>query len=441
MGESKGMLGTFPVFSEGENRFSLGPPLRIGTFGKREFALSNDGAHEILPMPHFRQIFNMREGMEKYTPPPEEIAKAEKMMTPEQKVASETRERFKFQERPQFLDELITEQDKGDVRRMPTPEERESMDSNISKLGKIFEGSDVRWQLDGALNISLMKGEYIGVHKDVDLSIEANDLEKLDDQLGRNGYGLFLSTEHPTNETKRQMERVSARQFREAPEAHLMIAAIDEQGKIKENEKLNYIDVHLVKRDADKNPLGYGEVKLPAKWYEPNTKSYQGAEINLSHPAKVAYFKIHWTRPFDATDLRMLTEIGNLTIEDVDEISQVFEQEFMQRRQVAETLLDRVTTNINLETSADGIYGAFVNEPMIAERLQRDESAKEILKELAKKISETDRSPEQVKRLSFQIFNVEKSFDDQRKKVADLRRWIEDGIKLKELRDSLGLEK
>jgi len=78
---------------------------------------------------------------------------------------------------------------------------------------------------------------------------------------------------------------------------------------------------------------------------------------------------------------------------------------------------------------------------MIAERLQRNESIKEVLKELAKRISETDRSPEQVKQLSLQIFNVEKSFDDQRKKVANLRKWVEDGIKLKELRRSLDLEK
>jgi len=383
----------------------------------------------------------MREGIEKYTPSEEEVSRTEEIMTAEQKAASETRERFKFQERPQFLDESVTEQDKGDVRRTPTSEERESMDNNINRLGKIFEGSDVRWQLDGALNISLMKGDYIGVHKDVDLSIEADDLEKLDDQLGRNGYGLFLSTEHPTDETKRQMERVGAQQFREAPKTHLMIAAIDEQEKIKDNETLNYIDVHLVKRDNEGNPLGHGEIKLPTKWYEPQPKEYQETEISLSHPAKIAYFKIHGTRPFDATDLRMLAEIGNLSTEDVDEIGQVFEQEFSQRRQTAEAILDRVSANITPETSADGIYNVFANEPMIAERLQRDESAKEVLKELAKRISETDKSSEQVKQLSFQIFNIEKSFDDQRNKVADLRRWVEDGIKLKELRRSLDLEK
>ena len=375
--------------------------------------------------------------MSRYIPSPEEISKAENMMTPEEKDASEIRERYKFQERPQFPDESVLEHDKDDVRRIPKPEEKESMDSNVAKLGKIFNGSDIGWQLDGALNISLMKGEYIGVHKDVDLSVESKDLEKLDTQLIKNGYGLFLSTEHPNDKTKRQMERVGAQQFREAPEAHLMIAAIDGQGKIRENEGLNYIDVHLVKRDKDRNPLGYSGVKLPQKWYEPQPKIYQGSEVNLSHPAKVAYFKIHGTRPFDTTDIQKLAGIGDLTLEDVDEISQVFEQEFSARRQIAEGLVEKISTKITPEMSADKIYDAFVGESVIADGLKRDERVEKTLRELAKQISETDKTPEQIKRLSFEIFNVEKSFDDQRLKINNLRSWINETLRLKELRDSL----
>jgi hypothetical protein len=377
--------------------------------------------------------------MKEYKPTPQEVAQAEGMMTPEQKAASENRERLKFQERPRFLDEPTIDQNEGGIRRIPKLEEREAMDSDINKLGKIFGGSNVRWQLDGALNISLMKGEYIGVHKDVDLSIEADDLEKLDDQLGQQGYGLFLSTEHPTDKTKRQMERVGPRQFREASGVHPMIVAIDEYGKIKENEKLNYIDVHLIKRDKEGNPLGHGGVKLPVKWCEPQPKEYQGTEINLSHPAKVAYFKIHGTRSLDANDLRILTEIGDLKVEDVDEISQVFEEEFSTRRQSAEAIVSGITAKITSKTSVEGIYEAFATEPTIAEKLERDGSIQVVLKELAKRISETDKSSEQVKKLSFQIFNVEKSFDDQREKIKDLRNWVVDASKLKELRHRLDL--
>lgn len=233
----------------------------------------------------------MKDGIEKIDPQSDENSKQEENIL-RQKVEPKNLETFKFQERPQFLDESVTEKDEDHIRRTPTFEEQEKMDESINKLGNLFEGSNVRWQLDGALNISIMKGDYIGVHKDVDLSIESDDLEKLNDQLGIRGYGLFLSTDHPTDPTKRQMEHVGAQQFREAPEANLMIAAVNEDGKIKENETLNYVDVHLVKRDEQGNPLGPGGVKLPSKWYEPQLKKYQEVEINLSHPAKVAYFKI-----------------------------------------------------------------------------------------------------------------------------------------------------
>lgn len=356
------------------------------------------------------------------------------------KIVPESPKYIRFQERPQFLDESVTEDETEGVRRMPSTRERESMDSNISKLGKLFEGSDVKWQLDGALNISLMSDDYIGVHKDVDLSIEDSDLEKLEHQLSQNNYGLFLSTEHPTDSEKRQMEHVSAQKFREAPETHLMIAAVDEQGKIKEGEKLNFIDVHLVRRDEKGNPLGYAEIKLPSKWYEPQPKSYQGSNINLSHPAKVAYFKIHGTRPFDSTDLKLLAGVGNITTEDVDDIGEVFEQEFIQRRQASDAILNRIAANINTESSPDDIYKAFINEPMVAKRLERDKNMGEIIKELSIRISETDKTPEQVKRISMQIFDVERSFDVERKKVATLRKWIEESEKMKELRHDLGLK-
>ncbi|MDP3985360.1 MAG: hypothetical protein Q8P82_01225, partial [bacterium] len=206
----------------------------------------------------------MRESM----PSPDDIAKAEAFMSPEQQQATEIRERFKFQERDAFED-FLAHIDQDGERRAATESEREQMDENISKLGTLFEGSDLRWQIDGALNISLARGEYIGIHKDVDVSIERDELEKIDAQLERKGYGLFLSyaADSADPESKKIMERVGARQFSQADEDHLLIAAIDEQGKIRENETLNFIDVHLAKRDAQGSPLGARDVVLPEKWY------------------------------------------------------------------------------------------------------------------------------------------------------------------------------
>ncbi len=376
--------------------------------------------------------------MEKYKPSSEEVAKAEEMMTPEQKTASEVRGRFKFQERDPF-DDFMEHIDQDAERRPPTPEEKGRMDANLVKLGKVFEGSDLKWHVDGALNISLAKGEYIGIHKDVDISIEQNELEKVDGQLERSGYGLFLSYPKDPKEPKgkKVMERVGAQEFTDEQSGHLMIAAIDEQGKIREGETLNFIDVHLVKRNQTGNPTGWGGVELPPKWFEARPVQFQGQEIHLSHPAKVAYFKLHGERNYDQTDLKALAEAGVLSIKDMDEVQQTFEQEKVARRTEAENLLAGVAEKITPQMSAEEIFDVFSKEPRIARAM---EQIREPLKVLSQKIEASDKSKREITRLAFETFNLEVSVDERQKKIEELKRWVEDGIKLKELRGSLDLK-
>ncbi len=368
----------------------------------------------------------MKEGMEKYIPSPEEVAKAEEMMTPEQKASSEIRERFKYQERDP-LDDFMEHIDQDVERRPPTPEEKARMDANLIKLGKVFEGSDVKWCVDGALNISLTRGEYIGIHKDVDISIEQGELGKADGQLERNGYGLFLSYAKK-NPKEQIMERVGAQEVTDELSEYLMIAAIDEQGKIREGEILNFIDVHLVRRNESGNPTGWGGVELPLKWFEAQPVQFQDQEIHLSHPAKVAYFKLHGGRNYDQTDLKALAETGVLSIEDVDEIQQTFEQEKIARRIKVESLLAGIAEKITPQMSAEEIFGIFSEEPNLAREM---EQIRELLRVLSQKIETSDKSKDEIIRLAFETFNLEVSADARQKKIDELRRWVEDGIKLR----------
>ena len=267
---------------------------------------------------------------EKYRPTYEEVKRAEEMMPLELMTASQIRDRFKYQLRDPFDDFNKHIDDKAE-RRKPTPEEAARMDSNLIKLGKIFEGTTIRWQLDGALNISVVRGEYIGVHKDIDLSIDKDDLEKLDDQLGQNHYGLFLV--HPKNPALRHgqkiYERVGAEEFGTSPKEHLMIAAIDGDGRIVEQkvESLNFLDVHLAERDVAGDPIGWRGVPLPKEWYGSKKIIFKGQEINISHPAKTAYWKLHSDRNYDATDLRILAMSNQLTVDDVDDIESIIRLE------------------------------------------------------------------------------------------------------------------
>jgi hypothetical protein len=256
---------------------------------------------------------------------------------PPHKKSNEKAEENIHQERDAF-DDFAAHIDSNFERRKPTPEEAQQMDVNLAKLGKLFESSDIGWQLDGGLNISLLKGEYIGVHKDIDISIEESDLAKFYDVLKQSGYGLFLS--YPRNPRKPGgryvMERVEGLKPLENRRGELMIAAVDEQGKLRE-ESFNYPDVHLVKRNQAGRPIGWGGVELPEKWFGARIIELKGTKIHLSHPAKVAYFKIHDTRNYDLADLRALAETGEITTDDVAEIERVVN---------AENIVRRVATNI-----------------------------------------------------------------------------------------------
>jgi len=357
---------------------------------------------------------------EKFSFQPEQTGES---LETEQKKLDSIRKQHRYQERPAFFDETVLKQGKDNERRKPTDIEKEQMNNNMRKLGDVFENSAVRWQLDGAFNISLLKGEYIGVHKDVDLTIDPDDLEKLEKQLFQKGYGFFLSSKHD-DPKKRKMEWVSANEFREAPEEHLMIVALDEQGKISNEESLNYIDVHLIKRGKDGKPLGFGRVALPEKWYEPQKITFQDKEIYLSHPAKTAYFKIHGTRELDRTDLQDLAETGGLTLDDIDEIENILEQEFENRKTLILDIIKRIAPEIGESSGTEEIFAILMKNEDISERLKKEEDKQRVY-ELAERIAEQeDKSLENIGQIALDTVNIEEEIIEQRKELQSLRQKV-----------------
>ena len=115
----------------------------------------------------------------KYQPTPEDLARAEAMMSDEQRQLSEIRSKFWEQRRPaweSFADKI----DENFERRRPSNSETVEMNERLHHLADLFRDSKVEWLLDGALNISLLKGDWIGFHKDVDVSVEKDQLEMLE---------------------------------------------------------------------------------------------------------------------------------------------------------------------------------------------------------------------------------------------------------------------
>jgi len=375
---------------------------------------------------------------EKYNPTQEEINKAESMMTEEQRRASEIRADYTEQEQPPWED--FTEKiDENFVRKRPSPEVIKTMNKSLEELGQVFEGSDLNWHLDGALNISLMNGagenseKYIGEHKDVDISVEKGELETLEAQLFKNGYGLFLSRTEDKTKNK-IMRRVSYRDFTESDAEHMLIAAIDENGKIRRDKSLNFVDVHIIQRGEVGKPLGVSGTPIPEKWVQPQPLEFHGRQINISHPGKVLYYKLHQGRNYDVTDVEKLIETGKITEEDIDDIERVYEDEFKANIERGLKIFEGFANQITPEMNADKIFELIQSQP----EFQKREDMKEGLKKLAEKITGSeDKSIDNILAIAISIFGVEEKNNQKRDEIKRVKQSIIDAQKIKQIREEL----
>lgn len=245
-------------------------------------------------------------------------------MTPEQRRMSEERAEFHLQELPPWDDFEVNSVDENYERRQPTPEQREQMIRTLEELGDLMAGTDARWQLDGAMNISLYGGDFIGVHKDTDISVEPEDLPSLEGHLLRRGFALFESQTRDDVNGPRRLKRVSADQVRRSGGENVAVNRVDERGKIIPGGDLNSIDLHLIRRDAEGRGVGNKGTPLPERWMFPSQRGMSGGpEISTSHPARTLYYKLYQGRNYDFTDLDRLAETGVLTEQDIDEVEQV----------------------------------------------------------------------------------------------------------------------
>lgn len=327
------------------------------------------------------------------------------------------------QERPAFHDEA---QGAFEKRRIPTSEDHKEMDTKLDLLSDLLSGTSVRWQLDGALNISLLKGDYIGVHKDVDLFVEPEDLEDLEKHLYTQGYAFFLTVGHE-DPNKKGMVWATAGEIRES-EKDRSLVAIDKNGNIRFDHPLNFIDIHLVKRNAEGKPLGYEQAELPESWYTPKPFTYQGKKFFLSHPAKVAYFKLHYGRPYDLVDLQELAATGTLTLEDIDTIEEILckEEEAVKRR--IEFVVRRVSPQIKKGMTGETLYQIFSADPEISARLKTkkdEEEARMLMNRLA---NETDLEEDSVQHFFENITNQKNTFSTRHQHLLSLRKAVEEAL-------------
>ncbi|MDP2951000.1 MAG: hypothetical protein Q8N55_01305, partial [bacterium] len=218
-----------------------------------------------------------------------------------------------LQKWPAFNDEAFEEEniDLNGKRKPATPEQKEKMDNDFEKLGKLLEGSDISWFLGGAANISFAEGEYIGFHKDIDLSVEDGDLEKLEKHLKSKGYGLFIREGDIVGETT--WRRVGAKKVN----GDTVICRIDERGAIDKEDSLSFVDLYPIRRNKQGEAIGHFDIILPEKWFEPKIIDFKETKLNLSPPARLAYFKLHCERTYDMDDLEKMVKNNSLSVKDI----------------------------------------------------------------------------------------------------------------------------
>jgi hypothetical protein len=360
------------------------------------------------------------EKIPKYIPPEEEMKKAEDMMVDEEREKSEIRARHWEQEDFLYADskDII---DENIERRKLSETEKEKLKETLIGVGKLFKDSGLKWMLDGAMNISLMNGEFIGMHNDIDISFEEKELRKLDAHLIKKGYGLFLRRFDQA--AKRPiLRRVSADDLDPSMRGYMGIIAIDEDGKIKLDRTPTFIDVHIIDRNSEGAAVGRSRTVLPEKWLEPLAIEYNSEKLNLSHPAAIVYYKLYQGREYDLKDLKILVETGKLTKEDVNEVEEVLKKDFEHIKQRGIKTFTKIAEKIKPGMTRDEIINVLSEHPLFRERVSWQ---RELIMKFVEKILENeDRTGKGLFDLSSNVFEMNKRMERVLKNIDQVRQWV-----------------
>lgn len=196
----------------------------------------------------------------------------------------------------------------------------------LCELEKLFDCSGLSWTIDGGLSVSLLKGEFIGEHRDLDLAVEEHQLEQLQKHIESRGYGLFVTLGVQKRETM-VMKRVDWKEFSKADTYLFWIIAVDKDGLIQKDRTLNFINVHIIRRNKYGIPLNAGGCELPMHWFYSKAIEFHGCFLNVASPLKTAYYKLRSLRNYDLTDLQHMLDSGMLFFSDIMEIEAVLAEE------------------------------------------------------------------------------------------------------------------
>jgi len=256
--------------------------------------------------------------------------------------------------------------------------------------------------------------------------------------VGR-GYGLFESLPRDGDDSSRRLRRVSAdRVLGSELREKLAVNKIDGRGKIIPGGDLSSIDLHVIGRDSDGRALGKKGTPLPERWMTPERITVVGGkEVNISHPARTLYYKLHQGRNYDFTDLDRLVETGALSEQDLFEVKQVLAEE----RQADYSMIDRALAPIadRLAEASDAgeVFAAFANSPTFIEHMtpEKEETLRKIAERLA---MAEDRTPAGLTKEMIAFAGLDRQHDQRQMCIERLIGKLNENKKMVQARKEIG---
>jgi len=340
--------------------------------------------------------------------------------TPQKFEGSDVNKIPAHQERPTFDEFTGGELDERGEFKEPTPEEQEKFHDRVARMSEVLEAADFPWYLDGATNISLYSDQMIRNHKDLDMSVFQEDLDKLDDLLSDQGFGIFINYRE---EGKELMRKATAQELGLLENPDVSICKVGPDGTLgskDSHEAFDFVDLHIQNRDESGDVVvGYSGISLPKEYFEPIRKELpNGKTINLSHPAVVAYHKLHSTRAYDVKDLQILSPL--LAPEDFTMLRTSVEKEAeildKRIREVLQEVWGELSPVLETAPDPDTIAGKLWSHPEIEKR-KTDESVANYISSISQYLSENP------------VVTID-DFIDQSMSILDIKRRTEEQVKL-----------
>ncbi|MAZ56249.1 hypothetical protein CL653_00450 [bacterium] len=328
------------------------------------------------------------------------------------------------EERPTFDEFEGGELDERGEFKEPTPEEQEKFRDRVARMSEVLEDADFTWYLDGATNISLYGDQMIRNHKDLDMSVFQEDLGKLEDLLNNQGFGIFVNYKE---DRKELMRKVTAQELGLLENPDVSICKVGPDGTLSSknsHEAFDFVDLHI--RDIDEFGdvvVGYSGISIPKEYFEPIRKELpNGKIISLSHPAVVAYHKLHSTRAYDVKDLQILSPL--LTQEDIAMLRSSVEKEAgvldKRTREVLKEVWGELSPVLETAPDPDTIAEKLRSHPEIGKR-NTDESVANYISSISQYLSENPSvTADDFISQSISILNIKKRAEEQIKLIDQL---------------------